>query len=265
MAEGQPPDQNFTLWITIAVLAMTVLAVLVIVVFRLAMKRVMLEREKMRQAELAHQQNLLLNSINTQERERQRIAADIHDELAARLSVLKLSLYQMKTVLPELSGKTNHMLDEAIAISRNISHDLYPPLLAELGLAETLRGFLEPLESQLEVDIFINGESDNLSPEQALHLFRITQELTQNTLKYAEADKLSLMLRITDQQIALKLSDNGKGFDVKQARGGLGLSNIESRVQVLGGYYKMKSTLGKGSTTIILTAANHAKPNLSLS
>ncbi len=245
---------------TIAVLAMTALAIAVIIVFRLAMKRVMEEREKMRQAELKHQQKLLHNSISTQERERQRIAADLHDELSSQLNVLKLSLYEMKPQLPELFAKTGQLLDGAIDISRYIAHDLYPPLLAQLGLTETLQDFLQPLEQQLEIDFYPNGNAKNIQPEQALHMFRISQELVQNALKYAEASRLSFILRITDNWIALRINDNGKGFDKTKIKGGLGLANVESRVQILGGKYKIKTAPGKGTGVILLVDKKPSQP-----
>ncbi|MGB0175556.1 MAG: sensor histidine kinase, partial [Owenweeksia sp.] len=232
--------------------AMTALAILVIVIFRLAIRRVMQERERMRRAELLHQQKLLYNSINTQERERQRIAADLHDELSSRLSILKLNLYQWMDGTSKIPEPISSMLDETIRLSRNIAHDLYPPLLAELGLAETLKDYLIPLQGKIETDIYINQNGEAPSGDICLQLFRISQEVIQNMLKHAEASVLHIHLKIRSACTVLLLKDNGKGFDLTNARGGLGLGNIESRIQLLNGVYRIKSSPGKGTSTLIL-------------
>ncbi len=255
MAEGQPAYEDFTLWVTTAVLAMTALALSVIIIFRLALHRVHQEKEKRRQAELQHQQKLLYNSIHTQERERERIAGDLHDELSSRLHVLKLSLYNTKSSPDE----NNKLLDEAIGLSRRIAHDLYPPLLKELGLIEALQDFLQPLEQKLSITFFAIGNTENLTAKQTLHLFRISQELVQNAIKHAEPSKLSLSLKVAGTYIALQVYDNGKGFSPSQVKTGLGLNNVEARVQLLGGIYKIKTVLGKGTRVIVLITKKEAK------
>ncbi len=252
MAEGQPATDNFTQWMTVAVMAMTLLALLVIFIFRLAISRVMKEREKMRQAELEHQQKLLYNSITIQERERQRIATNLHDELSSRLLVLKLNLHQLERDGPHLPDPVKTLLDETLRLSRNIAHELYPPMLAELGLAETIRDYLTPLQGEIQTTLYI-AQSDIEPPnEVSLQLFRTIQELIQNTLKHAQASHLFLQLRVTSRCSVLRLRDNGKGYIVKEARGGLGLTNIESRVQLVNGRYRINSTPRKGTSTLIL-------------
>tara|TARA_B100001245_G_C22892543_1_gene430119 strand:+ start:3201 stop:3929 length:729 start_codon:yes stop_codon:yes gene_type:complete len=237
---------------TVAVLAMTTLAVLVIVIFRLAIRRVMQERERMRQAELTHQQKLLYNSINIQERERQRIAANLHDELSSRLTILKLNLHQLKQGDTEVTGQMVPLLDETLRLSRNISHDLYPPLLAELGLVETIKDYLLPLKGKVETEFHTNQNGEPPQGEISLQLFRIIQELIQNVLKHAQASVISVQLRITTTYTSLLVKDNGCGFKLSNTKGGLGLGNIESRVQLLNGLYRIKSSLGKGTSTLIL-------------
>ena len=242
---------------TVAVLAMTTLAVLVIVIFRLAIRRVMQERERMRQAELIHQQRLLYNSISTQERERQRIAANLHDELSSRLTILKLNLHQVREHHSGIPEQMLPLLDETLRLSRDISHDLYPPLLAELGLAETLKDYLQPLQKKLLLELRIDQKGEYPGSEVALQLFRIAQELIQNVLKHAHATKLSLQLRITGKYTALLVQDNGLGFEPGGSKNGLGLGNIESRTQMCGGSLRVRSKLKKGTSTLILIP--HAK------
>ena len=251
MAEGQSSGEIFTLWITIAVLAMTALAIMVIFIFRLAIKKVKEEKEKMRQAEIMHQQKLLYNSISIQERERKRIAADLHDELASRLNVIKLNVYATQKTMPEWAEQTNHLLDEAIAISRNISHDLYPPLLADLGIIETLRDYVHPLRQQMHVHLEITGTTNQLTKEQELQLFRLFQEQLQNVIKHAKATTLEILLSFRTKELVFLMRDDGIGYNPEYAKSGLGLINVESRVQMLKGKYKIKTAPGKGTALII--------------
>ena len=251
MAEGQSVDENFTLWMTLAVLAMITLSVLVIVIFRVGFSKVMQTRKKMMESEIAHRQKLLVNSIQIQERERKRIAGDLHDELTSRLNILKISLYELKKSLPELYSKAGAMLDEAIHISRDISHDLYPPLLIQVGLMACLEEQLAGIQNKIETEVFFSGDPESLSADQKLQLFRIYQELVQNTLKHAEASKLSIILRVGAHSISSSVVDNGKGLNPDENTGGLGLNNIKSRVQMLGGVHKLKSQKGFGVNHIL--------------
>ncbi len=236
---------------TVAVLAMTALAILVIVIFRLAIRRVLQERERMRQAEIEHHQKLLYNSINTQERERKRIAADLHDELSSRLSILKLNLHKLAQDGDTIPEEVSTLVDDTLKLSRNIAHDLYPPLLAELGLAETLRDYLIPVQKQIDTELHI--QQHNLTGATlALQLLRISQEIIQNVLKHARATRLSLYLRTSDRCTALLIRDDGIGFTPSETITGLGLGNIESRVQLLKGHYRIKSFPGRGTSTLIV-------------
>jgi signal transduction histidine kinase len=246
MADGQPFDENFTLWMTLAVLAMIILSVLVIIIFRVAFSRVMEERKKMLESEINHRQELLVNSIQIQERERKRISEDLHDELTSKLNVLKINLYELKQKHPELYNKTGPILDDVINISRDISHDLYPPLLVKVGLIACLEELLAGIQNKVETDVFYTGNPESLSSDQKLQLMRIYQELIQNMLKHSKASKLSICLRVSDHSISSSIVDNGQGFDSSQKNVGLGLNSIKSRVQILGGSHKLKSQNGHG-------------------
>lgn len=239
----------------IAILAMTGLAVAIIVISRIAMRRILSEKEKLRLAEMHHQQELLANSINVQERVRKRIAGDMHDELSSRLNILKLSLYKQhqKNPDPELRS-AGEQLDEAITIARDMSHEMYPPLLSEFGLEESIRDYLQPLEAECEVDFRLlnHRTNDRLDKDIELNLFRIIQELTQNSIKHADSRHINILLRLSEKCIALSYRDSGKGFSPEENRKGLGLKNIESRVQVIKGHHKWKSSIGKGCSFIVL-------------
>lgn len=237
---------------TVALLAMIALAILVIAIFRLAMKRVWKEREKLRQSELEHQQKLLFNSLAAQERERRRIAADLHDELTSRLNIIRLSLFTAPPANHDQNTTVKQLLDETIELSRNISHDLYPPLLAELGLIETIKDYLHPIKANVQTTFYCREESAVLNEEQALQLFRVFQELVQNVLKHAEATELKVLMRLGTQTAFLSVQDNGKGFEATNTKTGLGMGNVESRIHLLQGKFKVKTRLHHGTSVKVL-------------
>ena len=252
MGPGQQSGQELTLWIVVAVLAMVGLAVLVILVSRMATNRILQEQEKLRQAESKHQRELLQSNIQVQERERKRLAAELHDELSSMLNILKLQLYSARKALPDADA-TLQLVDDSIEVSRNVSHDLYPPLLADLGLLEALSDFLQPLQQQLRIDIAVSGPNRIEPPVDAsLQLFRIVQELTSNAIKHAQCSTLLIRVRLERGYTALLVRDDGQGFDPQRAYGGLGMQNIESRVQVLNGRHRMRSAPGRGTSTIVI-------------
>lgn len=255
MGERQQESDEITLWIIVAVLAMVGLAILVILISRIAMNRISQEQEKLRDIEKAHQRNLLENTMMVQERERKRLAGELHDDLSSLLNVLRLQLYRTQKQDPD-KEQNLVLLDKAIDISRNISHELYPPMLTEFGLLETINDFLHPLMGSYKIEFRVGEYASIPSDDQwALQLFRIVQELISNMVKHAQCTKLSFLLRISPSYTALLFSDNGKGFDIEASKTGLGLSNIESRVRVLDGTYRIVSKPKLGTRTLILIPA----------
>lgn len=255
MGSRQSESDELTLWIIVAVLAMVGLAILVILISRVAMNRISEEEEKLRKIEQEHQRNLLENTMMVQERERKRLAGELHDDLSSLLNVLRIQLY--RTLKNDPSKEQNlELLDKAIDISRNISHELYPPMLAEFGLLETINDFLHPIQASYQVAFNVSEQSPIPTDDQwSLQLFRIVQELISNMVKHAECTQLTCLLRVTDRYTALLFADNGKGFDSSTSKTGLGLSNIESRVRVLDGKYRINSKPGVGTRTLVLIPA----------
>ena len=143
MAEWQNPE-IFAIWLAVVIIVISLLAASIVLFTRYYFKRIIDEQKKLSDANLNHQKELLEASVYVQERERNRIAADLHDELVSKLNVILLSQYSNAD-----SESINMMLNEAITKARNISHDLSPPLLEETDLPELISEFLEPLKIYL--------------------------------------------------------------------------------------------------------------------
>lgn len=233
----------------------------VIIFFVLVYQKKMIRQEvAMQRMETEHQKNLLNATIESQEQERQRIARDLHDEVGAMLSVIKMSLQQVERKAEqektkELTLETKAMVTETIDNVRRISKDLMPVALLKLGLPTALEDLFKKLENLegLKATSLLKGTPQPLPQATALGLYRVIQEALNNCLKHAKASVITCILRFQPNGLHLSFEDNGKGFDLesllksKDSTKGLGVKNIESRVNMLGGKLKHTSAPGKGT------------------
>ncbi|MFD2520511.1 sensor histidine kinase [Emticicia soli] len=211
------------------------------------------------------QRQLLESSLEVQEVERRRIAKDLHDEVGAMLSVTKMSFNQLLKKIntsPDLTDqgkKTKEFLEESISQVRRISRELVPSTLEDFGLISAIDEFIQKIHIASGVLFIFNHEGieegQRFDKKIELTIYRIAQELVNNALKHAEAQEISLKLLLKPNKLSFVFTDNGKGFDleaVKQdPKAGLGLRNIESRLSVVDGTFKIKSAKGEGTNTRI--------------
>ena len=253
MAEWQRPE-TIAVWIGITLLIAALLGTAVVVLVQLHLKRMLGAQEAYAQAQLDHQKELLHASVMVQERERTRIASDLHDELIGKLNLLALL-----GDAPKASVDPRALLKESIGIARRISHDLSPPLLEATGLPELLDELLAPMRTRYEVTLRTSlYTAIEPSTPTKLQLMRIVQELLSNVVKHANASSINLYLRASTTGLAILFIDNGKGFNAANASGGLGMRNIELRVQLLAGQYHFKPASTGGSRFCMMIP--HATP-----
>lgn len=221
---------------------------------RLLKKQVELNKVKQKQ-----QEEILRNNVLAQENERKRIAQDLHDEVGAMLSVVKLNVGRIEKKSEEekakaLAGATKEYLDEVITQVRRISRALLPPSLEKLGLfyaVEELAQWVNKSD-QIKIICWKSGEPFRFESKKELGIFRIVQELLNNAIKHAKASEINIKVHFSTKGLGIVVSDNGTGFKLKEmVRTGLGLKNLESRSEMLGAHFKMKSEVGKGTTAII--------------
>ncbi|WP_299207994.1 ATP-binding protein [uncultured Dokdonia sp.] len=247
MAQWQD-SETLVLWITIVFLIVLLLGVAIVVFIQMHVKRMIIAQEKLSAEKIKHQKELLDSSVKVQERERERIASDLHDELIGKLNIILLASASQRTEVD-----TKKMLQDSIDIARRISHDLSPPLLEETSLAEWIRDMVLPLKEFYTVILTITEESSLLiSKDVKLQLIRIIQEVINNCIKHAKATQMAFTLRETKKYIALKITDNGVGFKTIEKPEGLGLRNIELRMQLLNGTYKLTSSKEDGTSLVLL-------------
>ena len=192
----------------------------------------------------------ILAEVTTLEKERGRVAADLHDELGPLLASVKFKIGSLD-IMPRDEGTINKVhdnLNELIIRIRGIANDLVPHTLLRKGLTVAIQ---EAVQDQLMLKVqFDHSDIPPLPQEKAVNLFRIFQEIMHNTLKHAEATELRIELKVSGGSLVMLTEDNGKGFDyVAQSNEptGLGLRNLLSRTEILGGSMYIDSKTGKGT------------------
>jgi signal transduction histidine kinase/CheY-like chemotaxis protein len=202
----------------------------------------------------------------TEERERKRLATDLHDYLAQILVLSRLKLAETRrgSGLPaknqQLLAEAEDALSEALTYIRTLIAELSPPVLHEFGLAMALKWLGEWMDRyQLAVTVELIHEAPPLPEHHAMLLFQSVRELLLNTAKHAGSREATVRLEITDHILRLHVRDNGKGFDPALATASavlaskFGLFSIRERMKALGGDFKVTSSPGKGtSATLIL-------------
>jgi len=201
-----------------------------------------------------------LNKLNNkftlvEELERRRIAENLHDSLGQTLSLayLKLSAIDPDELLPKTKKSLNEisgLLNKAINESRQITYDLSPPVLHELGLISAIKWRLEQIEQMHQIETTLTGEkiNINLKKENTIFIYRIVNELLQNVIKHASATKITIELEQKRYKYILTVKDNGIGIKnatgKRKETGGFGLLSIKERLESLNGRLTLKSKPG---------------------
>jgi signal transduction histidine kinase len=198
----------------------------------------------------------IYTEIATLEKERKRMAADLHDEVGPILSAVKLRLNSLdihNEVDAQEVRTTNEQIDNLLRRMREISFDLMPTSLIRKGLPAALNEFIEYCNKSTELKIRFQHEPVELSQQQAISLYRIIQEIIHNTMKHARASEIQIELRKDKNTIVLATKDNGIGFNYdskSKEASGQGLRNLLSRTEIIGGKMFFESGKGKGTTYI---------------
>ena len=194
------------------------------------------------------QQALLNASIKFQEEERNRIAADLHDDVGPLLATARLYLNeniinQEPAAQLQSIFSAKQIIDDAIQLIRNISHSMMPPTLKNFGLESALSDLFQKINGSgnLNASVRFHDYRTRIKLEQELHIFRVVQELVNNIMKHSNAGFIHLTQNANATHSYFRLHHDGQGiiqteFDrLNHTSGGLGLKNIASRVKVLNG------------------------------
>ncbi|MCX7607169.1 MAG: histidine kinase [Bacteroidia bacterium] len=207
-----------------------------------------------KQNELERRQNQLI--LEALEKERQHLAEELHDNVGMLLSVLKMEFSALVPLISSdesLKGRLaalSQRLDEVTQLVRLTSHQLMPPLVEHFGLLPSLEGLIRrvSLTSPVQITLEVVGDEVQLPFMKVIQLYRILQELINNTLKHAGARKLYISLHYQKKNLLIEVWDDGKGYSPHSLQGGgIGLRNILGRIQVLRARWENLSSPGKGA------------------
>ena len=206
-------------------------------------------------------QRLTLELSQTEDRERERLAEILHDDLQQLLAAAKFHLGLLnRRITPdaqsqEIAALVKDLLKQAIDQSRSLSHELSPPVLSHGDLRETFEWLARQVQAKhgLTVHLNVGGGIELPSTLKSL-LYKAAQELLFNVVKHAGVREARLRLRHRCGYVCLSVSDKGRGFDTRERdkAGGFGLLSVRERIKLLGGRLKVRSTKGKGSTFLIV-------------
>ena len=204
------------------------------------------------------QRERITAEITILENERKRIATDLHDSAGPLLSTVKLFINSLDVRTDEdkqIIARSSKYIDETITNLRQISHNLLPNALERKGLTEALREFIQQISEKQPLHIELRTSGDiQIQPEKAIHIFRIIQEIIQNTLKHAHAKQLQISLNKEEDLLLLLIREDGAGFDVKKAKSnstGLGMKSLEIRTDIMHGSLAIDSAPGQGTNYLI--------------
>ena len=246
----------------ILLLSLMALGVLMILLGFLYYNRLKLKQQSKLQNEIMQQQKKATTAIiEAEEKERKRIALDLHDGIGQLMTAAWLNLQAVNATIEDentqqsqLISKALHLVDESCKEVRAVSHNMMPNALLKKGLVNAVREFIHQINNK---NTNINLQTDGLSHPLQSHvetvLYRVIQESVNNVIKHAVASSLDISINQDEEGIDVMIEDNGKGFNITEAekKDGIGLQNIKSRIQYLKGTVEWSSAENKGTLVAI--------------
>lgn len=239
---------NITYLVIIGIAVMLLMVISILMAVLLNQRKKNQHRSAMEKLREQQQNQLIEAAVRSEEQERHRIAETLHDEVGAILSSAKLHLLGIKNdVLDDrdqkLHEKGRELLNDVIQKVRSISHNLHSNILKEFGLNEAIRHFVRKVTegSMLDASTALDDNYKTVNPDNDISMYRMVQELINNTLKYANATEFLISSVLTDNELDLEIFHNGDGLTQEQfeelrfQKEGLGLKNIQNRIILLKG------------------------------
>jgi signal transduction histidine kinase len=254
-------NRNIAIALGVSLVLVSIIAFLVYQNKQRKQKLILQEKEVKAQKLQSQLKEEELKSINAmiegQEKERQRIANDLHDDLGSLMANIKIHFSTIKTKDSDnLYKRTNALIEEAYQKIRNIAHAKNSGVLAKQGLYEAIKKHAKSVSAskQISINVMENGLEERLENSVELTIFRIIQELITNVIKHAQASELDIHLNQHEDTLNIIVEDNGVGFDNVKPRkesSGMGLSSIERRVEDMGGTVIIESQPKNGTSVIM--------------
>ena len=251
---------NIFLLIILCTGGISLLVISFVILFINNQKKLLRNRQQLHESEMSYQKELMRVVLQSQEEERKRIGQDLHDDVGGSLSNLRMLINRNELSKEQGSGAESHklLIDKIIQDVRNISHHLSPPALALFGFTVALEELIDSINDEDNLLITLKNDAevipDKLPYDMALALIRVLQELISNTVKYGRARRIGVSIFIENGLLAIQYSDDGAGYDPgdQKNRKGMGMQNIESRLNMINATYTVKTAPGSGFSMFIV-------------
>lgn len=247
----------------IVALLSVIIGIAIAVILFINYKRQRTQVEKLEQEK---EVNSLQTMLFAQEEERQRIARDLHDSIGALLSAAKLHITNIEHEIQKLTDldflkNTENIIDHASKEVRRVAHDMMPGVLMKLGLEDGLEDFFDKIRGahNFTVNFVCDEFPHRLSNKEEIMIYRMVQEMVNNTIKHSNASEIKVMIKYNAPQITLIYKDDGVGFEANKLddKSNIGLSGIKSRASFIHADLKLESSPNHGvSYTISFTPEN---------
>jgi signal transduction histidine kinase len=238
LENGNPTD--IILLIAAGCMGMLILVVSIILFVVYYQKKVLAQKNNF-------QRQLLSATVDVQEKERERIAKNVHDDLGMKLSVIRQGFQKImrntesKELITRVAGENIRVIDDSIEIVRNVAKELFPPGLVKLGFTKSLAELCKQITNAGQLTVsFMQGNSEIKLPEKTgLQLYRVTQELLNNIIKHSAATEVRVDLQRNETHTSLTITHNGKGISsveinkLMNEEKGTGLKSLQSRAQLI--------------------------------
>ncbi|PCJ67789.1 MAG: hypothetical protein COA58_01235 [Bacteroidetes bacterium] len=208
--------------------------------------------------ELGFKTRLIQTNMEIEEKERKRIARELHDGVGQQISSIKLGLENLDTDQKKTEGsifELKQMVTDVLHSVRGISHQMMPLALQRFGLVKALEGLVDFMNENGEITFSFenfNSKEIKLSESEEIHLYRMVQELVTNVTKHSKASEAAIQLFIQGNKIHLYVSDNGKGIKYDNDNVGMGLFNLETRAKAINASFNLSSNTGETIAKIIM-------------
>ncbi|MDW7692473.1 response regulator [Flammeovirgaceae bacterium SG7u.111] len=205
------------------------------------------------------EERIIATILETEDKERTRMAHELHDGMGQHLTVASLNFDVIRNEIKTLDERSQEMfkkgmdfLTKAISDSRHMAHNLMPKTVSDFGYVSAVEDLLTGIQgvNGMDIDFFHNLGEQRLKESMENGLFRITQEALNNILKHAEANKVTLQLMKYEDMVILTVEDNGKGFEPDKP-GGFGLNSMSTRTKAISGELSIDSHLGRGTNITV--------------
>ncbi len=237
---------DIAILVVIATMGVTVLIFFIIFIVLLYQKRMLANKTAMANAEREHKEELLRTSLEIAEKERQRIAANLHDDIGITLNVVKINLKRFeknidkRDIVEEIVNESNQMIDRSLETVRAIHNDIVPVTLLKLGLIRAIMEICRQLEKSLSLDLHLSTEDYIFNDkDRELQLYRLIKEVLNNTVRHGKPQFIEINIQRSENTLIVIILHDGIGITTEQVKEfakkstGIGLRSILNRSGLL--------------------------------